>query len=137
MMGNADLPPVHLVVYDQITPCCLRSVALRFKGAASLSGPDVYCCRRQFTLLDNRLCTTLVSPKSMSPWLAFHFIALDKCPGIRPIGFGETHRRIIPKAVLLFTRSGLQHEAGLRQLFAGQIASIESGRTWDEITLFS
>ena len=108
MMGNADPSPVHPVVYNQITASCLRSVALHVKCAAGPSGLDVHCCERLCTLLAKRLCTILVDPKAMSPLLASPFIALDKCPGVRPIGIRETHRRIIAKAVLLITRSDIQ-----------------------------
>ena len=100
-------------------------MSLGDKGAAGPSGLDVHCWRSLSTLLATRLCTTLVDPNGMSPLLASHFIALDKCPGIRPIGIGENHRRIIAKGVLLITRSDLQYAAGPRQLCAGQIARTE------------
>ena len=32
--GNADPPPVHPVIYDQITASCIRSAALHVKGTA-------------------------------------------------------------------------------------------------------
>ena len=77
MMGNADPPPVHPVVNDQITASCIQSVALRVKGSAGRSGLDVHCWRRLCTLLAKRLCTTLVDPKGISPLLASPLIALD------------------------------------------------------------
>ena len=70
--------------------------------------------------------TSVIDPKGISPLLACRLIALDKCPGVRPIGVCETHRRIIAKAVLYITRSDLQDAAGPRQLCAGQIAGIEA-----------
>jgi hypothetical protein len=51
---------------------------------------------------------------------------LDKNPGVRPIGFGETSRHIIAKAVLSVTKSDVQDAAGSIQLCAGQIAGAES-----------
>ena len=71
------------------------------------------------------MCTTLVDPKGISLLLASCLTALGKCPGIRPNGIVETHRKIIAKAVLLITRMDLQDAAGPRQMCAGQIASIE------------
>ena len=50
--------------------------------------------------LARRLYTTFIDPVIISPLLACRLIALDKNPGIRPIGIGETVRRIIAKAVL-------------------------------------
>ena len=102
MMGNVDPPPVHSIVYDQITGSCIRSVALCVKGAAVRFGLDVHCWRRLCTLLAKRLCTNLVDPKGISPLQPSRLIALDKCPGVTPIGIAETHRRIIAKAVLLY-----------------------------------
>ena len=53
-------------------------------------------------------------------------IALDKCPGVRPIGMCETARRIISKAILTITKWDLQEIAGSTQLCAGQVAGIEA-----------
>ena len=64
--------------------------------------------------------------KGLSALLACRLIALDKCPGVRPIGICETARRIISKAVLQVTRANLQEAAGSLQLCAGQIAGIEA-----------
>ena len=73
-----------------------------------------------------RLCTSFVDPRGLSAMLACRLIALDKCPGIRPIGVCETARRIISKAVLHVARADLQDATGSLQLCAGQIAGIEA-----------
>ena len=70
------------------------------------------------------------APDSPPPWispclLASRLIVLDKYPGLRPIGIGKTHRRIIAKAVLLITRSDIQDATSPRQLCAGKITNIE------------
>ena len=55
-------------------------------------------------------------------------IALDKCPGVRPIGVGETLRRLISKATLRVTRDIIiQKAVGNLQLCAGQKAACEAG----------
>ena len=45
---------------------------------------------------------------------------------MRPIGIGETPRRIIAKALLAMTRSDILETVGSTQLCAGQIAGAES-----------
>ena len=116
------------------------TAVLHTKGAAGPSGLDAYCWRRLcttfnaasndlchfLTLLAKRLCTTLVDPKGISPLLACRLIALDKCPGVTPIGIGETQRRINAKTILVATKGDLQEAAGPKQLCAGQIAGIEA-----------
>lgn len=63
------------------------------------------------------LYSTLVDPKSISPFLACRLIAFDKCPGVWPIGGkGETDRYIIAKAVLTITRGDVLDAAGTVQL---------------------
>ena len=47
-----------------------------------------------------RLCATFGDPAGLSAFISCRLIALDKRPGVRPIGVGETVRRIIAKAVL-------------------------------------
>ena len=59
MMGNADPMPVSPVAYDQITASCIRSVALRVKGAAGPSGLGAHCWRRlctSFKAGSNNIC---------------------------------------------------------------------------------
>ena len=52
---------------------------------------------------------SLAFQNSITDWnnikalLANHLIALDKCPGVRPIGVGETLHRIISKTICLLT----------------------------------
>ena len=64
--------------------------------------------------------TTFVDPTVISPLMACQLIALDKNPGVRPIGIGETVRRIIAKAVLCIISKDIQVAAGSVHLCAGQ-----------------
>ena len=73
-----------------------------------------------------RLCTSCVDPKAVSPLLANRLIALDKCPGVRPIGIGDTARRIIAKAALTVVKDDILDAAGGLQMCAGQIAGCEA-----------
>ena len=61
-----------------------------------------------------------------APFLACRLNALDKRPGIRPIGFGDTVRRIIAKAVLMTVRGDVLDVTDSLQLCAGQIAGTEA-----------
>ena len=44
---------------------------------------------------------TYVDPAGLTAFTACRLIALDKCPGVRPIGVGEVVRRIVGKAVYM------------------------------------
>ncbi len=48
-------------------------------------------------LVARRLCTAFVDPDNLSAFVA---CTLNQIPGVRPIGIGETCRRIISKAIL-------------------------------------
>jgi len=54
-----------------------------------------------------------------------HLIALDKCPGVRSIGIGETLHRVIGKAVCMATRLDATLACGSDQLCAGLRAGIK------------
>ena len=41
------------------------------------------------------ICSTLVDPSRLDAFTASHLIALDKHPGVHPIGIGEVSRCII------------------------------------------
>lgn len=135
-----DPPEVHPVLFESIDASMMRSAALRTSGAAGPSGLDAVSWRRLCTsfksasndlchslaITARRLCTDLVDPATIAPLLACRLIALNKNPGVRPIGIGDTARRIIAKAILMVTRSDIQEAAGSLQLCAGQISGIEA-----------
>ena len=73
-----------------------------------------------------RLCKKFVDPSAIAPFLACHLIALNKNPGVRPVGIGDTARQIIAKAILTVTRLDIQEAAGSLQRCAGQISRIEA-----------
>jgi hypothetical protein len=67
------------------------------------------------------------------PWAAYRalmagrLMSLDKMPGIRPIGIGETWRQCIAKCVLKVAGSEAKEACGTDQLCAGLEAAIEGG----------
>ena len=52
-------------------------------------------------------------------------VALDKCPGVRPVGIGEVWRRAIAKCVLGECGDDAKAACGSTQLCAGLEAGIE------------
>ena len=69
---------------------------------------------------------TYVDPQGVTALTANHLIALDKCPGVCPIGVGEIVRRIISKAVLFVIKSDVLEAAGTLQLCAKHEAGCEA-----------
>jgi len=138
--GWDNPPPSHPVIFDSLNAAVIRSAALRTKGAAGPSGLDAHCWRRLCTsfqgasgelcsaiaLFARRLCTSYLSPGLLSSFLACRLIALDKQPGVRPIGICEVVRRIVAKAALSVIRTDIQASAGSFQLCAGQMAGAEA-----------
>ena len=65
------------------------------------------------------------------PWASYRalmsgrLVAIDKNPGIRPIGVGETWQRLITKVNLKVTGEGAVLSCGDKQLCAGLPAGIE------------
>ena len=72
------------------------------------------------------MCTSYVDPKGISALVACRLIALDKCPGVRPIGIGETVRRIIGRAIAKIISDDIQDAAGSLQVCAGHISGCEA-----------
>ncbi len=95
---------------------CWRRLCTSYKTAS-----DDLC--HSIALSARRLCTSLLDPSITSPLLACRLIALNKNPGVRPIGIGETPRKIIAKAI---TRADIQEVTRAIQLCADQISGTEA-----------
>ncbi len=132
--------PSNPVIFECIDAESIRYAAKHTNGAAGPSGLDAHgwrrlCCTfkeasdelcHSLALLARRLCTQLVDHSALGPLLACRLIALDKNPGIRPIGVCEVARRIISKAILYVIKGDIQEIAGVSQLCGGQIGGIEA-----------
>ena len=139
---HVSVPPPHPIVFDQLDAICIHHAVLKTSGAAGPSGLDAaaWCriCtsfqRASSDLCDalsavaRRLCATFVDPAGLSAFVSCHLIALDKCPGVRPIGVGETvpNRCIIAKAVLSVIKEDIREAAGSSQLCTGQLSGCEA-----------
>ena len=70
---------------------------------------------------------------SSPPWatyralMACRLVALDKRPGVRPVGIGETLRRSLAKIVMRSAGDQAKTSCGNLQLCAGLKAGIEGG----------
>jgi len=140
----SDSPPAeepHQVIFDQIDGPLIRSIVQRMDGSAGPSGLNASDWKRMcssfrrtsedlcksIARLTRKLCSCYVDPEGISALVACRLIALDKCPGVRPVGIGETLRRLISKAVLQVARDDIQRVVGCLQLCAGQEAACEAG----------
>jgi hypothetical protein len=59
--------------------------------------------------------------------MAGRLIALDKCPGVCPLGIGKTWRHLCAKLVLLACSTDAKEKCGFNQLCPGLESSIEGG----------
>ena len=57
--------------------------------------------------------------------MACHLVALDKRPGVRPVGIGETLRRDLAKLVMRASGYQAKTACGNLQMYAGLEAGIE------------
>ncbi len=85
-------------------------------GAAGPSGLDVSQWKKICTsfskdsenvcnaiaMVARKLCCCYVDPVGVSALVASRLIALNKDPGVRPIGIGEVIMRVIGKAILCY-----------------------------------
>ena len=76
--------------------------------------------------IGKRLCTEEVNPLYLQPYNSSRLIPLDKAPGIRPIGIGETLRRIIGKSIMTLLKYDITESAGPLQVCAGQEGGCEA-----------
>ena len=131
---------LHPLVFDAITGGSVKDAIMHTEGAAGVSQLDDRAWRKMacsfkesstilcnsIALVARKLATQCVDPKGIEALVANRGIALDKCPGLRPIGVGEILRRIIGKAILGPIGCDVQKACGPLQLCAGQSAGVEA-----------
>ena len=123
-----------------ITGAHVQIVARRLHGSAGPGGADATAwqdwllqygahsehLRDAVAHLTRVILNTMVPWESIRALMASHLIALDKCPGVRPIGIGESLRRLMGKTVMLLAGEDVQDGCGIDQLCAGAEAGIEA-----------
>ena len=104
---------------SEITAAHVQTVAWHLQGGAGPGGCDLRHwkdvllrfgstsghLRETIAGFCRNLCNSVVPWDDIRALLASRLIALDKCPGVHPIGVGETLRRIVGKATYLFGHS--------------------------------
>ena len=111
---NPQTLPHHPAVFDKISARLFRKHAMKSHGCAGPSGLDADDWRRllsafgqTFTNLcklvakfARRLSTSIIPPDDLIAYNRCRLVALDKCPGVRPIGIGEVMRRITGRIIV-------------------------------------
>jgi hypothetical protein len=127
-----------------ITEDTFEVTARRLSGGAGLGGTDAHALQqwllrfgKSSRLLQQAtadLVEWLVARQLLSPMgaayralMAGRLVALHKCPGVCPIGVGETWRRLAAKASLLVSGWDVKEQCGIDQLCPGLEAGIKGG----------
>jgi len=76
-------------------------------------------------MLARHLANGIFEWESICALMSSCLIALDRCPGVHPIGIGEALWQILCKVVVLATRSDLEEVCGVTQLCSGLQAGME------------
>ena len=145
---DSKIPPNSAILkYDtlplfedvEITGGHIQYVASKIQGSAGPGGCDANHwqdallrygahsehLRDSVASLTRRLSNTIVPWDDIRSLVASRLIALDKQPGVRPIGIGETLRRLLSKTVCIATRQDIEEMCEISQLSAGIRAGIE------------
>ena len=95
---------------------------------STIFGAEAEDLRKSLALLTRELCINEIEDaESLEALLGCRLIPLDKNPGLRPIGIGETLRRIIGKAVMNVMKKDVQIGVGNLQLCGGHAGGCEVG----------
>jgi hypothetical protein len=117
----------------------VEKVASKLLGGAGPAGTDAVDLRNwllRFGAESEYLRNSLASiaewlANESPPWAAYRalmacrLVALDKSPGVRPVGIGEVYRRLLAKCVLATVGHKAMGAAGNLNLCAGLPARIE------------
>ena len=122
-----------------VTQEVVATVVKKLSGSAGLVGPDAKhlkdmcmrhgvaseALREAISALTGWMATTDVPWAACRVFRACRLAALDKQPGVRPVGIGETISRLMSKVVLHLCGRQATKAAGNLNLCAGLSAVIE------------
>ena len=140
---EGPLDKVDPIFFDAITAKTIEDCAKSLGGSGGPSGLDSggikrILCSRKFgkqgielrsavSALARKLATEQVNPAALSIFLASRLIPLEKANGgTRPIGVGETLRRVVTKAIIGLCKTAAKESAGIKQLAAGHRSGCEA-----------
>ena len=132
-----DDPPPFMDL--QITDENVLDTARKLHGSCGLGGTDAATLSNWLTHYKDASIQLRASLASISEWMTNSFVpwaairalmsnrlvALDKCPGVRPIGIGQIWRRAITKCFLSVASPAATEACGTQQLCCGLSAGIE------------
>ena len=147
MLPITKVPP-NPVIYEHITPEVVQSASKKLSGSGGPTLVDAdswkhFICsraygRHSYHLADaiagmaKRFCSESIHPDCLQEYTAGRLIPLDKGidseghPGVRPIGIGETLRRIVGKSVMGVLKNDVQVAGGCLQTCTGVRSGIEA-----------
>ena len=102
----------HPIFFSALNGDLIKRCTLRTRGGAGISQQEDTLWQKMVTgfkdsstglcnavaVLARRWASEFVDPAGLDALLANRGIAIDKCPGLRPVGVGEILRRIVGKA---------------------------------------
>jgi hypothetical protein len=133
-------PELHHAIFDGVTTTVIKKAFLQTSGSGGVSGGDAAHWKRAVSSFKGAssdlvevlaektrlLCTEYLDPSTLGAYVNNRLVALDKAPGVRPVGIGELERRAIGKAVLSVLSQEVIEAAGVDQMCAGQPAACET-----------
>ena len=82
-----------------------KRLCTSFKGASTNLCESIAATARL-------LCTCYVDLSGLSAFVSGRLIALDKCPGVKPIGIGKIVRRLIDRVIPRVLSADIQAQVG-------------------------
>ena len=132
---------VRIGKVNDITAENIKIAALHARRSAGPSGVNALNARRMIcsnnfpksrelcdglATIGRRLFTEFVNPAPIASFLASRAVALDKSPGIRPVGIVDIFRRIISSVIMKLMRDEAREVMGPLQTCADHAGGIEA-----------
>jgi hypothetical protein len=139
VLHEMNIQNIPLMVEVDITSSHVETAARKIHGGAGPGGCDSSQwqdfllrfgahserLRDNVAALARRLTNSIIEWEDIRALMANRLVALDKCPGVRPIGIGECLRRILGKCLVLATGKDVEEVCNAEQLCTGVQAGIE------------